>query len=39
VAETTTGLSLKTPQIHITAGEHRVTGGVHPALRRARSTI
>jgi hypothetical protein len=25
MAETTTGLSLKTPQIHITAGEHRVT--------------
>ena len=25
MAETTTGLSLKTPQIHVTAGEHRVT--------------
>ena len=25
MAETTTGLSLKTPPIHITAGEHRVT--------------
>jgi hypothetical protein len=25
MAETTTGLSLKTPQIHISAGEHRVT--------------
>ena len=25
MAETTTGLSLKTPMIHVTAGEHRVT--------------
>jgi mono/diheme cytochrome c family protein len=25
MAETTTGLSLRTPQIHVTAGEHRVT--------------
>jgi hypothetical protein len=25
MAETTTGLSLKTPQMHVTAGEHRVT--------------
>jgi mono/diheme cytochrome c family protein len=25
MAETTTGLSLKTPQVHITAGDHRVT--------------
>src|SRR4029079_17580584 len=24
--ETTTGLSMKTPQLHVTAGEHRVTG-------------